>query len=253
MKFAVVSDIHSNIPALDAVLKDIEEQKVEKLICLGDVIGYGPHPIECAEKIMNRCDVVICGNHDEALKMGGLGFNGRARRAIEWTQEQLRPGFFSGMTVRKRWEFLTNLPMLHKEDRDLFIHGSPRDYTSEYVLPNDAQFGETPKLKEIFEQVDWRLFLGHTHLPMILTDEYECITPEKVDNEWECNEDEKVIINVGSVGQPRDKNPRASYVVVDGPKVTWRRVEYDFMTTVNRIKQIEKLDSSLGERLISGT
>ena len=99
MKFAVVSDIHSNIPALDAVLKDIEEQKVDKIICLGDVIGYGPHPIECSEKIMKRCDVVICGNHDEALKMGGLGFNGRARRAIEWTQEQLRPGFFSGMTI----------------------------------------------------------------------------------------------------------------------------------------------------------
>ena len=252
MRYALISDIHSNIPALEAVLDDIKSQNVEKIYCLGDVIGYGPYPNECAEMVMNACEYVICGNHDEALRLGGIGFNRKARDAIEWTREQLEPGFFSGNKVRRRWEFLTKLPMSYKLERDYFVHGSPRDFTSEYVLPHDAQFGPTPKLQEIFAEVDNRLFLGHTHLPMILTDEYELLIPDDLGNEWESDPEQKVIINVGSVGQPRDKNPEACYVIVNGPKIQWRRVKYDLQNTVDRIKNIDRLDVSLAERLLVG-
>lgn len=250
MAYAVISDIHSNMPALEAVFDDIESQGITDVYCLGDVIGYGPHPEPCADLIMERCKGVVCGNHDEALLLGGLGFNGRARKAIEWTTDQIKPGFFSGPVVRKRWQFLTELDMKIVRDRDLFIHGSPRDFTSEYVLPGDAH--DHNKMGEIFEAIDHRLFLGHSHLPMVMTDEYEVLFPDDVHGEFECDPEQKVIINVGSVGQPRDRNPRACYVVVDDNVIRWRRVDYPFMTTVDSIKSIDRLDSFLGERLIAG-
>lgn len=252
MKFAIVSDIHSNITALEAVLADIESQGVKTIYCLGDVIGYGPHPKECADLIIKHCDKIICGNHDEALTLGGIGFNGRAKRAIEWTAEQLKPGFFSGMSARRRWDKLTNLELKFEIEDDMFVHGSPRDCTTEYILPSDASFGLTSKLDEIFSMFKNRLFVGHSHLPMILTDEAELLIPENIGNEYETDPEQQVIINVGSVGQPRDQNPKSCYVIVDGTKIIWRRVEYDMSKTVADIKSIEKLDISLAERLLAG-
>jgi len=250
--FAIISDIHANLPALNAVFRDIEVLGIERIICLGDVIGYGPDPVSCVDRVRERCEVIVCGNHDEALIFGGIGFHQQARRAIEWTASQLKPGFFSGTKVRKRWDFVTQFKMSHRERNDLFVHGSPRDPTSEYILPRDAALGETPKLVEIFSSFEHRLFAGHTHLPLVIDDGYECISPSSRGNRFQCDPGRKYIINVGSVGQPRDKDNRSCYVVVEGETVHWRRVAYDFMRTVKRINQSEGLHDSLGSRLIVG-
>jgi predicted phosphodiesterase len=94
--YAIISDIHSNIEALTEVLKDIDTAGIKDILCLGDVVGYGPNPLECTDTIMQRCKITLKGNHDEALVHGAYAFNMRAQKAIDWTRDQLKPGFFSG-------------------------------------------------------------------------------------------------------------------------------------------------------------
>jgi len=252
--FAIVSDIHSNIEALEVVLADIDSLGIEDIYCLGDVVGYGPDPTVCVDLIMERCTVTLKGNHDEALVHGAYAFNLRAQKAIEWTRDQLKPGFFSGTTVRRRWEFLTKLPLRHEVEGHLLIHGSPRDPTNEYILATEIGFGPTEKFVEIFEGFEKMLFVGHTHMPCIITDRYETKTSADLGDTYTYPElaDQKVIVNVGSVGQPRDHDTRASYVVVDGNKVSWRRLEYDFEKTAAKIEAVPLLDNALAARLKEG-
>lgn len=252
--YAIISDLHSNIEAVQVVLDDIESLGITDIICLGDVVGYGPMPLECVDLVMQRCRVTLKGNHDEALVHGAYAFNLRAQKAIEWTRDQLKPGFFSGSAVRRRWEFLTNLPLRHEEGPDLFIHGSPRDPTNEYILATEIGFGPTEKFEEIFAGFERMLFVGHTHMPCVITDKYETKTSSELDNCYTYPDmaDQKVIVNVGSVGQPRDRDNRACYVVVDGNKISWRRVEYDITKTVTQMEAIAQLDAALAARLKEG-
>ena len=254
--FAIVSDIHSNIEALEGVLADIDSLGIDEIYCLGDVVGYGPDPTVCVDLIMERCTVTLKGNHDEALVHGAYAFNLRAQKAIEWTRDQLKPGFFSGSAVRRRWEFLTNLPLRHvvEETGDLLIHGSPRDPTNEYILATEIGFGRTEKFEEIFASFERMLFVGHTHMPCVISDKYETKTSSELNNKYNYPDmcEQKVIINVGSVGQPRDRDNRACYVVVDGDTVSWRRVEYDIDKVVARMEQIAQLDAALSARLKEG-
>ncbi len=252
MRIALISDIHANIVSLEAVLDDIDARNVEKIICLGDVVGYGPWPIECADLVMKRCELTICGNHDEALTLGAVGFNPIAKEAIDWTAGQLKPGIFSGPSTRKRWDYLTKLAKTHTIGGDLFIHGSPIDFTSDYILPGDIAFGKSSKMEAIFDAIGERLFVGHTHLPMVMTEDCEVHLPKEIDHSWTSDPGRKEVINVGSVGQPRDGDPRACYVIVDGAEITWHRVEYDLMKTVKRIEAVGTLDERLGKRLITG-
>ena len=252
--FAVVSDIHSNIEALRVVLADIESLGVTDIICLGDVVGYGPSPLECVDLIMEKTRVTLKGNHDEALVHGAYAFNLRAQRAIEWTRDQLKPGFFSGSSVRRRWEYLANLPLRHEEGPNLFIHGSPRDPTNEYILSTEIGFGPNEKYEEIFASFEKFLFVGHTHMPCVITDKYETKTSSELENSYTFPDmaEEKVIVNVGSVGQPRDRDNRACYVVVDEDTLSWRRCDYEIGKTVSHMESIPQLDQALSARLKEG-
>ena len=253
MAFAMISDIHSNIEALTRVFADIEEQGITEILCLGDVVGYGPNPVECTDLVMTKSRVTLKGNHDEALVHGAYAFNVRAQKAIDWTRDQLKPGFFSGSAVRRRWEYLTNLPLRHEEYGFQFIHGSPRDPTNEYILATEIGFGPNDKFEEIFASFDKALFVGHTHLPCVITADYETATAGDLNYEWSMSEnDVKVIVNIGSVGQPRDRDNRACYAIVDDDKIRWRRVEYDFSKTIDKISRITQLDDALGARLKEG-
>ena len=252
--FAVISDIHSNIDALKACLADMSSLGVEDLICLGDVVGYGPNPLECVDLVMQHCRVTLKGNHDEALIHGAYYFNGPARKAIDWTRETLRPGVFSGAAARRRWEYLRDLPLRYEEGPDVFIHGSPRDPTSEYILPRDV-YGPNERFEEIFAGFERMLFVGHTHMPCVITDRYQAKTSNELGNVYTypamC--DQKAIVNVGSVGQPRDRDPRACFVVVDGDTISWRRVEYDVAAAAAKIEAIPDLEPSLAARIRIGT
>ncbi|MBI2930206.1 MAG: metallophosphoesterase [Planctomycetes bacterium] len=254
MVVALISDIHSNTEALNAVLKDIEGQGIKEILCLGDLVGYGPNPAEVVDRAL-EWKLVLMGNHDEAVVKEAYGFNPVAKAAVAWTREQLRPGLFAGRAKRDRWNYLCNLPLTHKEDTVLYVHGSPRDPTMEYILRSDCvdlTGGIPEKIRDIFSRFDRVCFVGHTHDPGVITEESRFITPKECDHQFRFEGKKKYVINIGSVGQPRDGDTRACYVVFDGDLVRWRRIEYDYQSTMKKIFGTPQLDPRAGERLALG-
>jgi predicted phosphodiesterase len=247
---AIVSDIHSNIEALTAVLKDIEEQKAEEIVCLGDVIGYGPTPLACVDIARKNFAFTILGNHEEAVLYGAVGFNPKAKAAIDWTREQFHLETEEEDLRNARWQFLGDMPIsVEPEGGVAYVHGSPRDPTREYVFPTDVLNPE--KIYGIFEHVERVAFNGHTHAPGVMTESGLFKLPQDGDNEYVLD-DEKVIINVGSVGQPRDGNPKSSYVLFDGERIIFRRVAYDIESVITRMEKIDRLPDYLAHRLREG-
>lgn len=250
MKRALISDVHANLEALQAVLADIRAQDVSDVYCLGDVIGLGPNPCECLDEVIKCCSVTILGDFDQAALSAPDGFSPVALRAVYWMQNELESGG-SPEQINSRQDFLGELPRMRQEDDFLFVHGSPREPTNEYVFPEDID-RNPQKMDALFSRVERCCFQGHTHLPGVFTTEYrEFLTPEDGAYQYRLS-DEKVMINVGSVGQPRDNDPRACYVTFEDGLVTFRRVDYDVDTTVNKISNIPDLDNMLGDRLRSG-
>ncbi len=246
MKRALISDIHSNLESLTAVLADIRAQGIEEIYCLGDIVGYGPNPRECIDLVM-KCKVCLLGNHDQGALFDPEGFNTGAERAIFWTREQLENSNSPG--GNRRWDFLGELPRNHREGPFLFVHGSPRNPLNEYVFPEDIY--NRRKMEKIFALVEKYAFQGHTHVPGVFTEDFRFLSPEEIDYQYRLG-DGKVMINVGSVGQPRDGDPRACYVVLDDDLVLFRRVEYPVEETVRKIYAIPDLDDYLGDRLRTG-
>jgi predicted phosphodiesterase len=285
---ALISDIHGNLEALEVVLEDIKAQGITEIFCLGDIIGYGPNPRECIDRVMATCKMTLLGNHDQGAMFDPDGFNIGAERAIFWTREQLESPS-DRANNEKRWEFLGMLPRSHRHDSFLFVHGSPRNPLSEYIFPEDIY--NHRKMERLFQLVEKYCFQGHTHVPGVFTEGYQFYAPEEIDNEYTLGEG-KVMINVGSVGQPRDGDPRACYVILEdgmepgaespateppaaspggepdtaersvlaatkpsptGPvRITYRRLPYDHETTIQKIYAISELEPFLGDRLRQG-
>jgi predicted phosphodiesterase len=259
-RIALISDIHSSLPALQAVLRDIEAQKVDKIYCLGDVVGYGPQPMECMKLVMevSESGKMIAGNHDHAVVHEPIGFNDKARRAALWTNSVVKAGFFSWGSKRKRWKWLRELPTKIVEGDVLYVHASPRDHLEEYLLEEYTRgisfLGEDPQvlLRENFQLVEHTCFVGHTHRPGVITgDDFAWHGLQQLDYRWVIDE-RKTVINIGSVGQPRDGDCRSCYVIFDGESVQWRRIEYDIAGVQAMIRAIPELDNSLAERLAIG-
>jgi predicted phosphodiesterase len=244
---AIISDIHGNLEALEAVLADIKQKGITEILCLGDIIGYGPNPRECIDKVMATCKLSLLGNHDQGALFDPEGFNPGAERAIFWTREQLEKGDPRGN--EKRWEYLGELPRFHKDGDLLFVHGSARNPLNEYVFPEDIY--NQRKMERIFSLVPKYCFQGHTHVPGVFTESLKFFRPEDVNFKYDLAE-EKVLVNVGSVGQPRNSDWRGSYVVLDGKSVLFQRVQYDIDKTVKKIYDIPELDNFLGDRLRDG-
>ena len=244
---AIISDIHGNLEALEAVLEDIKSQGIEKIYCLGDIIGYGPNPGECIDRVMERSAFTILGNHDQAALFDPEGFNSGAERAIFWTRKQLEIG--DRAANERRWEFLGEFPRLRRDGKYLFVHGSARNPLNEYVFPEDIY--NQRKMERIFSLVEQYCFQGHTHIPGIFTEDLNFLAPEELDFRYELGEG-KALVNVGSVGQPRNGDSRGSYVVLDGSVVEFKRVAYDLEKTAEKIYAIPELDNFLGDRLREG-
>jgi len=255
VKRAIISDIHGNLEALTAVLKDIDLQRVDAIYCLGDVVGYGPNPCECVKLVKKRANMVLLGNHDQGALFDPDGFNVGAERAIRWTRQQLEQ---HDRIVRNPNDHLTDylgeLPRARTEDDLLFVHGSARRPLDEYVFPEDIY--NPLKMEHIFELFKRYCFQGHTHIPGIFTTAPEFISPmvAKAAQEQRLElPDDKAMINVGSVGQPRDGDPRACYAILDDDmSVRFRRIEYPFAETCRKIYDIPDLDNFLGDRLTQG-
>ena len=271
MRRALISDIHGNVEALESVLADIHQQNIDEIICLGDVIGYGPNPRECIDLVKANCSLCLLGNHDQGALFDPEGFNIGAERAIFWTRSQLE-----NQNDRKneaRWEYLSELPRAKRLSGYLFVHGSARNPLSEYVFPEDIY--NHRKMDRLFQLVERFCFQGHTHVPGIFTESFQFFSPDEIGHEYTLG-DGKAMINVGSVGQPRDGDSRSCYVVIEdqhtsklmdgqadsasgpesfisGPvKLSYRRVPYDFETPIRKIYDVPDLDPFLGDRLRQG-
>jgi len=256
--FAVISDIHSNLEALTVVLEDIEKRGIDTIYCLGDVIGYGPDPKQCLDLIIEKTKWCVLGNHDYASFYEPTNFNYGAEQAAFWTREVLENEPDKALRD-KRWEFLGSLPMRHTCRITLagtevaidFVHASPRKPINEYIFPDDV-YTNPVKVQILFEKVEHICFVGHTHLPGVFLDEPDFYLPSELGDEYPIIKDERAIINVGSVGQPRDKDPRAGYVYVEDNMVNFVRLEYDIDAVTEKIIAVGKLDNFHAERLFEG-
>ncbi len=248
MKRAIVSDIHGNLEALEAVLADAQKCGVEEIYCLGDIVGYGPNPRECVDRAMTFNSVVL-GNHDLGAIFDPEGFSSSAEKAIFWTRRQLEIPNGDPDKVLKRWDFLAELPRVVREDRLMYLHGSVRAPITEYVFPEDVF--NTRKLEKLFSMIEGCCFQGHTHVPGVFTEDYQFLAPPEIANRFSYRTG-KFMVNVGSVGQPRDCDPRACYVIQYDELLEFRRVEYPWQITAEKIAAVPDLDTFLGERLREG-
>lgn len=248
MRYAIISDIHSNQEAFTAVLQHIRKRNIKDIICLGDVVGYGPNPVECVKLTMENCDMCLKGNHDEGLVEGIYLFNPIAKKALEWSREVLLNT--DDPKKDEMWKFLSELPLIYHIDEYMFVHGSPLDPTCDYILPRNVAL-ERQKFEDIFRSFDSILFCGHTHMPCVITESLEVLSLEKLEYKYQWQKG-KVIINVGSVGQPRDEDPRACYLEVIENMFFFHRIPYDHEAVYQQIAQNERLDKVLGERLRKG-
>jgi diadenosine tetraphosphatase ApaH/serine/threonine PP2A family protein phosphatase len=275
--FAIVSDIHGNLEAFTVVLDEIARRGITDIICLGDVVGYGPNPMECLDLVIERCKTSLMGNHDFAVFYEPFNFNSGAEQACFWTRAQFEND--PDVTRRaNRWKFLGNLPARIKTNDYLVVHASPRRPINEYIFPDDIYTNPT-KFVSIFERFEKLCFVGHTHVPGVFLEGPDFYSPDELDYRFELT-DEKAIVNVGSVGQPRDRDPRSSFVIVhlpgevdfgggsnggreggssDAPTagpgggyLEFVRLPYDVDTTVRKVEQIPELDNFLGTRLLDG-
>jgi diadenosine tetraphosphatase ApaH/serine/threonine PP2A family protein phosphatase len=250
-KVALISDLHSNIEALEAVLKDINSQGVEDIVCLGDLIGYGPNPREMIKHAFNwRWS--LRGNHEDALLFLALDFNPEAAQAIDWTRNQLNDAKAPKEENHKMWNFLGDLQDLREDGEVTYLHASPRNHTKEYVRPHDVQDRE--KMEEIFSLIKRICFCGHTHEPGVFTEDMKFYPPRAFANKVKLSDGRKYYVNIGSVGQPRDRDTRCCYVIWDPEAlvVEFRRVEYDYRKTMERIFAIKAIPKRFGERLEVG-
>lgn len=232
MKYAIISDIHSNLEALTKALSIIDERKVDEIICLGDVVGYGANPNECVELVRSRCSAVVLGNHDAAAldTAQAHDFNAIARRAVLWTAEELTP---------ESKAFLASLPMTAVKEEIRFVHASPQIPDAwDYIIDADDAVRAVRSLQERI------CFIGHTHVPGIFNGRGRArsVMP-----------DEQYLVNVGSVGQPRDGNPMLSFGIFDSAAWTFEliRSEYDIQTAAEKI-YAARLPEELGNRLMYG-
>jgi diadenosine tetraphosphatase ApaH/serine/threonine PP2A family protein phosphatase len=267
---AILSDLHANQPALETALDDARARGAERYVCLGDVIGYGAKPRECLDWVMRLCvgapsdpnarraakplapGLCLLGNHEYALLHTAEDFNPKARAAIDWTREELSRGSDRDANY-SYWEFLDALSPSRSDERVMFAHGSPRDPVREYMLPRDIH--DEAKMAANFERMDRDVcFVGHSHVPAIYYQDGRMFRPRGTEGPYAlgARPDVRVIVNVGSVGQPRDGDPRLSYVLFDGDNVSFVRLEYDHAAAAAAIRAIPALPEFLAERLALG-
>ncbi|MCA9730812.1 MAG: metallophosphoesterase family protein [Deferribacteres bacterium] len=241
MRYGLISDIHANLEALEAVLSELEKAKVDDILCLGDLIGYGPDPDKCVELVRTNTKYTIAGNHDHAI-LGLIDtrfFNDFAKKSVEWTKVQLS---------QTSLEFLHTLPLVAKEENFTLVHASPaRPEAWNYILSVDDASDNFNYIQGIC------CFVGHSHVPIILEKNYDETVSVIRKFELELQKDKQYIINIGSVGQPRDLDPRAAYAIFDTSVCEFelKRVRYDMSKTQKKI--IERgLPVYLAERLSTG-
>ena len=248
MRIAVVADVHANLPALQAVLQEIDALGVDDILCLGDTVGYNAQPNECLDLVLERCRQVVAGNHDCDVVTGhrASGTHHIASIVQDWTRERLSSD---------RLNALLSLPHTISADgysarHGAFLGGEPTIgyVTSTMLEENLRSIRSTMRASTV-------AFCGHTHIPLIgWLDGDDCVEPriDATDVEWP-KDASAVLINPGAVGQPRDRDPRAAFAIVDFERriVRWHRVPYDLRDAADALAR-SGLPSELIDRLMEG-
>jgi len=232
MRIAIISDIHSNLEALTKAMEIIDQRSVDEIICLGDVVGYGANPNECLELVSQRCGTVLKGNHEDAVEHNSLTehFTDAARAAVFWTQQQL---------TKNNFEYLCTLPLSYKTGDLFFVHASPcHPEEWQYIFDDTDASAAFRCFSELI------CFIGHTHTPILFSTGGLSQTLSR---------EERFIINVGSIGQPRDRNPELSFGIFDTRTWTYNNIRsaYDIETAAQKILDTS-LPPKLGHRLFKG-
>jgi putative phosphoesterase len=241
MRYGIFSDIHSNLEALEAVIKAYQKEKIDKYLCLGDVVGYGANPNECVEIVSNLTSITVAGNHDwAAMDLLPVDlFNEDAKFAVLWTGRQLSPA---------SKDFLRNLKLVSELDNIVLVHGSldaPQNFN--YLLNINSCLSTFELLRQDL------CFVGHTHVPVIYIKDKDGKSSFVDTDRIKITPGNKYIVNVGAVGQPRDSIPQAAYCIWDSEKqeLQIKRAVYDVFLA--RQKIIDKgLPEFLGNRLLTG-
>lgn len=249
---AILSDVHANLEALQAVYQDLIRRGIKRIFFLGDIIGYGPNPTEVLE-FVKHFEFCLLGNHDQAVLHGPRkNFNAVAQRATWWTRRQICPdemgaAFLRPAEYQRRkewWDFLLSLKPVRRVGESMFVHDTPVQPGSwRYVRTRedaDKSFHAHPHVRAFF--------LGHSHVPGVWTENGR-VAPEPGQR---FDFRTRVIVNVGSVGQPRDKDPRACYVILEPDGFRFLRIPYDIEKTQKKILDNPELDPFLAERLGRG-
>lgn len=265
---ALISDLHSNEQALLTALGDAADRGAERYVCLGDVIGYGARPVLCLDWVMRLCSedardtrdrsvaqgLCLMGNHEHALLESAEDFNPRARAAIEWTRSAISAGRDGqGEGAEEYWNFIGDLKPTLSDDVAQFAHGSPRDPVREYMLPSDA--GRPDKMRAVFAAQNRPVcFVGHSHVPFVYYSDGRMYRPKSTEGPYRigASAETKALINVGSVGQPRDGDTRLSYCLFDGERITFVRLPYEVEGAQSDIRAVEDLPEYLADRLGQG-
>jgi len=239
LKIALISDIHGNLEALTAALQSIEQNRADRIICLGDVVGYGANPGECLELLGTRASSILLGNHDAAVigRESLLYFNDFARAAVVWTRSAL---------TQKQKEFIATWPMQVKDRGVQLVHATPKNPENwDYIFSLRDAYDQ-------FASVEGRIcFVGHSHVPGDYRDVRRKDSPRgRLELAYASG---RRIVNVGSVGQPRDRNARLCYVLYDTEteEVDFVREEYDVAAAAAKIRRAG-LPAFLADRLFLG-
>lgn len=240
MRYAVISDVHANLEAVQAVLKDIKKSGIGEILFLGDAAGYGPDPVECLNTLHAECKILIAGNHDMAvLGLTGIEFfSYYACKSIEWSLERISAGNIKFLEIFKTSEIIS--------EKDIFlVHSSPKEPQKWSYLQTLLDAADN------FNYFDAKMcFLGHSHKPFIIEKKPSgemCMHRDEV----RLSDASRYIINAGSVGQPRDGDPRSCYCVFDEGLIYFRRVEYDIKKTQDKMMKYG-LPFYLADRLSHG-
>lgn len=242
MRIGILSDVHANLEALQAVFDCLEAARCDYLVCLGDVVGYGAQPNECCDLVRKTVDATILGNHDAAVagRMDYSYYRAPARQALDTHARVLS---------RENMAWLRSLPYTHEVEDVAFCHGSPAAIEDfEYVFVVD-QVRELAVRMHDFKPVT---FIGHSHLCKVFT--YSAtVTEEVLHTRFRCEPDQNYIITAGSVGQPRDYDSRACCATYDTEtrRFEYRRVGYDIETAARKIFESD-LAVAFGKRLFLG-
>lgn len=234
VRLAILSDIHSNLEALDRALEAIDQADVDAVYCLGDIVGYNADPAACVDRVREHCDGVVLGNHDAAVARpeGPAFLPPDGREAARHNREQLSPD---------QLDYLASLPLTHTTGNCTFVHATPDEPRAWKRLTS------YPSAQPQFDHFDTAVcFLGHTHIPAVMADQLGVL---------QLRPGHRYLVNVGSVGQPRDHNPKLSFGLFNTETFDYSnvRLDYDAATAARKVREADGLPNRLADRLESGT